>query len=74
MHKVDYQLKTILCADEDDKEAEAQYGCYNFFYRDIICGPVKTYRNKWEDSTSFWFYHKVLVDPESAFSDPQCQC
>lgn len=64
MHKVHYQPKAVSPIGKNDQEAEAQYGCYKFVYGDFFCGPMTAYRNKWEDWTSFWFYHNVPLDPE----------
>ncbi|RLN25602.1 hypothetical protein C2845_PM07G04800 [Panicum miliaceum] len=63
IHKVHYQSKTVSPLEEDGQEGEAQYGCYTFVYREFVFGPVMAYHNKWEDWTSFWFYHKVPLDP-----------
>lgn len=41
MHKVHYQPKKIVSVD--GVKREAQYGCYNFVYREFIFGPVTTY-------------------------------
>jgi hypothetical protein len=65
VHLVHYQPKIIavMTADGTEGEAEAQYGCYNFTYREIVSSPVTTYKNKWPvDWTSFWLYHKVSQD------------
>ncbi|RLN12182.1 hypothetical protein C2845_PM09G05400 [Panicum miliaceum] len=66
-HRVHFQHKTVLAPPEgksadESTEAEAQYACYNFTYRDIVSGTVAAYKNKWEDWTSYWFYHKAPVD------------
>ncbi|RLM73059.1 hypothetical protein C2845_PM15G01960 [Panicum miliaceum] len=66
-HRVHFQRKTVLVSAEgktssEGTEAEAQYGCYNFTYRDLVSGLVAAYMNKWEDWTSFWFYHKAPTD------------
>lgn len=66
IHRVHYHPKVITVMTA----AEAQYGCYNFTYKEIVCSPVTTYKNKWpSDWTSFWFYHKVPLD-EATQSHP----
>ncbi|RLN41122.1 hypothetical protein C2845_PM01G44620 [Panicum miliaceum] len=44
-HRVHFQRKTVLTPTEgksadESIEAEAQYGCYNFTYRDVVFGHV----------------------------------
>ena len=41
-----------------------QYGCYTFaFHKNLPC-PVTASKNKWaNDWSSYWFYHKVTLDP-----------
>lgn len=64
IHRVHHHLKCIQFSD--CSEFKAQYGCYNFTYRDFIFGPVVAYKNKspvgW---ASYWFYHKVPCDIET---------
>lgn len=62
IHKVHFQPKAVSAADDSGPEGEPQYGCYIFVYRGTVFCHVTAYRNKWEDWTSFWFYHKVPVD------------
>jgi hypothetical protein len=72
VHHLHHQLKAITktTADGTEGEAEAQYGYYNFTYREVISSPVTAYKNKWTlDWTSFWFYHKVTLD-EATQSHP----
>lgn len=58
LHRVHHQPKVIQTTD--GHEAEAQFGCFNFTYPDIIAGPVTVYKNKWPANWAlFWFYHKV---------------
>lgn len=53
----------VSTADGSEREAEAQYGCYNFTYHDTVSSPVTAYRNKWPSNWfSHWFYHKIELD------------
>jgi hypothetical protein len=56
IHHVHYHPKVIamMAAAGTEGEAEAQYGFYNFTYKEIVSTPVTTYKNKWpSDWTSF---------------------
>jgi hypothetical protein len=53
----------VTTSDGTEGEAEAQHGCYNLTYREIVSSPVTAYKNKWPvDWTLYWFYHKVPMD------------
>ena len=46
-------------------EMEPQYGC-TFAFQHTTPSPVGASMNKWPgDWSSFWFYHKVPLDPET---------
>src|SRR6185312_2029267 len=62
-----YQRKTIFVRGFDEKstEMETQYGCYTFAFQQTAPSPVGASNYKWPgDWSSFWFYHKVPLDPE----------
>ena len=66
--RVHYQLKTIFVRGSDGKstEMEPQYGCYTFAFQQTTPSPIGALKNKWPgDWSSFWFYHKVPLDPET---------
>ena len=47
-------------------EMEPQYGCYTFAFQHTAPSSVGASKNKWPgDWSSFWFYHKVPLDPET---------
>ena len=64
--RVHYQPKTIFVRGSDSMSAklEPQYGCYTFAFQQTAPSPVGASKNKWpRDWSSFWFYHKVPLDP-----------
>ena len=66
--RVHYQPKTIFVRGPDGKsiEVEPQYGCYAFAFQQRAMSPVGASKNKWSGEwASFWFYHKVPLDPET---------
>ncbi|RLN03775.1 hypothetical protein C2845_PM13G10910 [Panicum miliaceum] len=65
LYKVHFQPKAVSAEGGPRNEYEKQYGCYNFVYQGTVFSLVTAYRNKWEDWTSFWFYHKVPLDSET---------
>jgi len=64
--RVHYQPKKISVQSAGGAEISAipQYGCYTFaFHKNLPC-PVAASKNKWaNDWSSYWFYHKVTLDP-----------
>ena len=53
-------------SDGVSTEMEPQYGCYTFAFQQTAPSPVGASKNKWPgDWSSFWFYHKVPLDPET---------
>jgi hypothetical protein len=66
--RVHYQPKKIYVQSTGGAEISAipQYGCYTFaFHKNLPC-PVAARKNKWaNDWSSQWFYHKVVLDPET---------
>ena len=47
-------------------EMGPQYGCYTFAFQHTAPSPVGASKNKCPgDWSSFWFYHKVPLDPET---------
>ena len=65
---IHYQPKTIVVHKKDGSsgDAEPQYGCYTFAFRQMAPSPIPAYRNKWPmEWTNFWFYHKIRLDPET---------
>lgn len=67
IHKVHHQLKVVTAArpDRSEDKAEAQYGCYNFTYRDVAGPPLTAYKNKWPDDWASWFYHNMNLDTDT---------
>jgi hypothetical protein len=66
--RVHYQPKSISVRGSDgvSMEMEPQYGCYTFAFQHTAPSPVGASKNKWPgDWSSFWFYHKVPLDPET---------
>ena len=66
--RVHYQPKSISVRGSDgtSTEMEPQYGCYTFAFQQTAPSPVGALKNKWSgDWSSFWFYHKVPLDPET---------
>jgi len=66
--RVHYQPKSISIHGSDgiSMEMEPQYGCYTFAFQHTAPSPVGASKNKWPgDWSSFWFYHKVPLDPET---------
>jgi len=67
--RVHYQPKTIFLRGSNGKstEMEPQYGCYTFVFQQTAPSLMGVSKNKWPgDWSSFWFYHKVPLDPETA--------
>ena len=66
--RVHYQPKKISVQSAGGAEISAipQYGCYTFaFHKNLPC-PVAASKNKWaNDWSSYWFYHKVTLDPNT---------
>jgi hypothetical protein len=65
---VHYQPKSISVCGSDgvSTEMEPQYLCYTFAFQHTAHSPVEASKNKWPgDWSSFWFYHKVPLDPET---------
>ena len=64
--RVHYQPKKISVQSTGGAEISAipQYGYYTFaFHKNLLC-PVTASKNKWaNDWSSYWFYHKVTLDP-----------
>jgi hypothetical protein len=48
VHRVHHQPEVIsmTTADGNEGEAETQYGCYNFTFREMVSSPVTAYMNK----------------------------
>ena len=66
--RIHYQPKTIVVHKTEDSsdDAESQYGCYTFAFRQTAPSPIPAYRNKWPvEWTNFWFYQKIHLDPET---------
>jgi len=66
--RVHYQPKSISVRGSDgtSTEMEPQYGCYTFAFQQTAPSPIGASKNKWPgDWSSFWFYHKVPLDPET---------
>ena len=66
--RIHYRPKTISIRGPDGQstEVEPQYGCYTFAFQQSFPSPVTTSKNKWpRDWASYWFYHKVPLDPET---------
>ena len=54
----------VRYTDGQSVEAEPQYGCYTFAFRITAPSLVVAYKYKWSgDWASYWFYHKVPLDP-----------
>ena len=66
--RIFYQPKTIVVHKKDgsSSDAEPQYGCHTFAFRQTAPSPIPAYRNKRPvEWTNFWFYHKIRLDPET---------
>jgi len=64
--RVHYQPKKISVESTVGAEISTipQYGCYTFTFHKNLPSPVPASKNKWaNDWSSYWFYHKVTLDP-----------
>jgi len=58
-----FQPKTVFVkSGEETLEREPQFGVYTFAFHTTVPSPVVSYRNKWGDWSTMWFYNKVPLD------------